>query len=179
MRGQALPTLGEQLPQLPIPQHGGHQAQAPAGILRAEQPVDGRAVLSAIAGRAARPTRTGPLPQSAGGFLGEHEEVRGVRRADGRIFPLSTRRSSAYLPDRLHHREPALSVRMLTQLEQALVHQRLDAVDHVDAEILFRVGHGLGRFERAAAEDRQAAEQPLFGFAEQIVTPAIAARSVC
>ena len=64
------------------------------------------------------------------------------------------------------------AVELIAELDHALVHERLDAVDDVDAEIVLRVGHGLGRLERAPAdEDRDPAEQPLLRFVEQVVAP--------
>ena len=76
------------------------------------------------------------------------------------------------LANRLHHPHAGFPVGLLAQLQQALVHQRVDAVEDVDAEILLRVGDRLGRLERAAADkDRQSAEEALFGLTEQVVAP--------
>ena len=169
---QALTALGEQFTKLPVPQHRCRQAQAPRGIGRPEQPVEGGAAVVAIPVEPIDPHGLVAALELVGGLFGEHEEVRRVRLADGAVLAARHQSFERVLPDRLHHRQTGLAVGMLAQLQQALVDQRFDAVDDVDTQILFRVGHGLGGLERAAAdEDRQAAEQPLFGLAEQVVAP--------
>ena len=76
------------------------------------------------------------------------------------------------LPDRLQHREARLAVRAVLLPQQALVDQRRDAVEDVQAEVAIRVADRLGRLERAASdEDREATEEALLLIVEQVVAP--------
>ena len=57
-------------------------------------------------------------------------------------------------------------------LHEAVVHQRGDALQDFDAELLGWAGDGLGLGHgEAAGEDRQPLEQPPFGIAQEVVAP--------
>ena len=86
--------------------------------------------------------------------------------------PLLEQPLAAVLAERLEHDEARLAVVGHALHEQAVVDERGDAVEDVDAQVLAGVADGLGRLERAAAgEDRQAAKELLLGRCQQVVAP--------
>ncbi len=74
-------------------------------------------------------------------------------------------------PNRGQQPEPGPEGRR-SGLHEAVVHQRGDALQDLDAELLGWAGHrlGLGHGE-AAGEDRQPLEQPPFGISQEVVAP--------
>ena len=89
-----------------------------------------------------------------------------------RVSPLLAQPLPSVLAERLEHDEARVAVVGHALDEQAVVDERGDAVEDVDAEVLAGVADGLGRLERAAAgEDREAPEQRLLGRRQQVVAP--------
>jgi hypothetical protein len=75
------------------------------------------------------------------------------------------------LPDRLQHAEAWIAIRPVRRVQQALVHERGDPLEHVQTA----AGHTEDRLgglhcERAH-EDRQLAEERLFRCVEQVDAP--------
>ena len=78
----------------------------------------------------------------------------------------------AVLAERLEHDEARLAVLGRPLHEQAVVHERGDAVQDVDAQVLAGIADGLRGLERAASgEHRQAAKELLLGRRQQVVAP--------
>ena len=94
-----------------------------------------------------------PLLGGEGGapFLGEHEEVRGVRLSRSKLLAAVRELLQRILADRLEHQEAGLTAARLPRLKEALVHEGADARDHVEAQVPIRIGHGLRGLEGEAA----------------------------
>ena len=105
-------------------------------------------------------------------FLGDDEHVgrMGPRRGIG--LARGDQLLAAVLAERFEHHEAQLAFLRGPLHEQAVVHERRDAVQHVDAKVFERIADSLRGFERAASgEDRQTAEELLLGRRQQVVAP--------
>ena len=69
---------------------------------------------------------------------------------------------ASILPERLEHREPRVAIVRRALHQKAVVDERGDALQDVDAEILAGIAHRFGALERAASgKHRQAAKERL------------------
>src|SRR5437764_10187314 len=76
------------------------------------------------------------------------------------------------LADRLQHPEARFAVGIVTLAQQALLDQRGQAVEDVDAELPVRTADGLGSIEPASAdEDAQSRKETALRLREELVTP--------
>ena len=91
------------------------------------------------------------------GLAHEAAEVGGVAAAHLRGLAARFEAVARVLVDGLQEAEARLVVRALAPRQQALLHQRAEAVEQVGRRVIAGPAHGLGGFERAAAdEDGQA-----------------------
>src|SRR5262245_16392284 len=91
---------------------------------------------------------------------------------DRRALVASVEHLRGELPDRLEEREPrGLAVEVL-RADEALIGERREAVEHVDAEVLRRPGGRLRRHGvEAATEHGEPIEQPARARVEELVAP--------
>ena len=84
--------------------------------------------------------------------------------AASRLLPALRQTLEGVFPDHLEHPEAGLLPVAFTPGQQALVDERADAFEHVEAQILAGVAYRFRGFERAAAhEDSQAAKEACSG----------------
>ncbi len=158
---QRLASLGEMVPLLPEPEERRTEPQRPLDVARGDQIPDGGAEIVVLDVAASQPRFAFGRAHLERLFLGEDEHVRGVRALGRRGLAMLEQPLPAVLPERLEHDEARLAVVGRPLDEQAVVDERGDAVQDVDAQVLAGVADGLRRLERAASgEDRQAAKEP-------------------
>ncbi len=112
--------------------------------------------------------RTG---QMRSGPFGEREERRGMPVAD--VVALATRLEhlARELRDGVEHHEARLVGRVV-DAQQALVDERRQPIEHVEAQVRTRAAHGLGGLEvAAAAEHREPVHEAPATLVEQVVAP--------
>ena len=120
------------------------------------------------------PVEPGPLAVTAelGRHGGRERQVRG-RVAPPDLLGIAGLGQAlrGELPDRLEEREPGLAAGLAAP-EQAVVHERREPVQRVDAELGRAARDGLGAGEvEPAAEHRQALEQAPHRGLEEVVAP--------
>ena len=161
---ERLATLGEMIALLPESEQRRAQPECPLGIAAANQPMAGGAEVVVLDVAASQPrfaVRRGHLEVF---FLGDDEHVRRMCPRRGIGLARGEQLLTAVLAERFEHHEAQLAFLRGPLHEQAVVHERRDAVQHVDTKIFERIADSLGGFERAAAgEDRQTAEELLLG----------------
>ena len=105
-------------------------------------------------------------------FLGEEEEVLGVRLLDLPSFAALFELLPRVLVDGFEHHEAGFVFGALFLPEEALLQQRGDAVEDVDGQVAFRVADGLyGLQGPAPREDREPGEEGLLALLQQVVAP--------
>src|SRR4029078_5030845 len=118
-----------------------------------------------------------PLPlvvtgELGGRSLGKTKEPVAMAIDDGVLLAAGREALPCVLPDRLQQSETRLTPRRLIDAHEALVCERREAVDDVDAEFGGRAEHGFGRLDVSRPrEHRQAVEQTTGSLVEDVVAP--------
>ena len=109
--------------------------------------------------------------QLRGGLLREVEVGAAASFLDVVALAAGRQHLGGVLADRVEH-HVALLVRAILDAEQALVDERRDTVEDVDADLARRAADAFGHIQLAAADEHgQAVEQPAGAGFEQVVAP--------
>ena len=160
------------VPLLPEPEERRAKSKGPLHIVGVDQAMDGGAKIVVLDIAASQPRFAFGGAHLEGLFLGDDKHVRRVCALGRRGLSMLEQPLPAVLPERLEHDEAQFAVLGHSLCEEAVVHERGDAVQDVDAQVLAGVADGLRRLERApSGEDRQAAKELLLGRGQQVVAP--------
>ena len=182
---------------VPVLQKRPRQAQAPLRLAGFDRPLEGASEVLPLdlellepwrggagvpggAGRAKRGRGLGARDLPVRPVLGEDEAVGGVSAAGERLVPARLEPLLRVFADRLEQEEAGLPAARRRFAQEALVEERPEPVERVDAQVLARVADGLGGFQReASGEDGQAAEELCSSGESRSWLQSIAPRSVC
>ena len=115
----------------------------------------------------------GRAPSSSGSACSRQRRVVVLVSASDRLGVRALGQTlEAVLADRLQHLEARLAVERSNLPQEALVDERSQRVEHVDAQLAVRIADGDGAVDRAAAdEDGEPAEERAFRRVEQVMAP--------
>ena len=148
------------------------ETQTPVDILRLKQPVERETEVIDLGVALRQPVRPVGGVQFRIPFLRQDQTVGRMGAARGRLLAAIDQAFEGIFANRFEHGETRLGFGAVHALHQIFVHQRGQAFKEIDAQVAARVADGLGRLQRASAdEDGKAAKQSLLGFIQQIVAP--------
>src|SRR5580704_14548668 len=83
-------------------------------------------------------------------FLPEHDVIGGMGTASGKLFAAFYEALQSVLPDHGQHEE-AVGGGASQLLDQALIHHRSHAIEHITAKVALRIAYCFDSFQRATA----------------------------
>ena len=149
----------------PEPEQRRAHAKRPFHLASDDQVVDGGAEVIVLRVARAQPGLPIGRHRLERHFFGEHEQVGGMRPLRAGSVTALPERLPRILPERFEHHEARHGIVGYSLHEEAVVDERGDAVEDVNAEVLARVADRLGRVQRATAgEHGETPKQPLLGW---------------
>src|SRR5579862_1177459 len=145
---QERPTLGKVFPRLPEMKQSSSEARTPVCIGGSDQKFQCVAKVLVLEVETIEPL--GMSAEFSAPFLPEHNVIGGMGAASGKLFAAFYETLQGVLPDHEQHEE-AVGGGASQLLDQALIHHRGHAIEHINAKVAFRIAHCFDSFQRATA----------------------------